>query len=82
MHIVNTPDIKNARFPLGQVVITETASGVLDSPAVSEGLRRHATGDWGDISPEDACKNEVALKEGSRLTGHRPGLGFAPPRLR
>jgi hypothetical protein len=67
MHTVNTPDINNAKFPLGEVTITETASGVLDSPAVSEGLRRHASGDWGDIPPEDAASSDLALTDGSRL---------------
>lgn len=59
--------IDKPKFPLGQAVITATAAGILDSVAVTEGLRRHAKGDWGDICPEDAALNELALKDGSRL---------------
>ena len=59
--------MKKSKFPLGQVVITSTAAGILDSPAVNEGLQRHARGDWGDIDPEDCCQNEVSLKDGARL---------------
>lgn len=67
MHIVNITAIEKTKFPLGQVFITTNAAGVLDSPAVSEGLRRHASGDWGDICPEDATLNDIALKEGGRV---------------
>jgi hypothetical protein len=56
-----------SRFPLGQVVITANAAQHLDTIAVREALRRHAAGDWGDLPPEDACENEVSLKEGFRL---------------
>jgi hypothetical protein len=59
MHIGNITAIEKAKFPLGQVVITATAAGILDTPAVSDGLRRHATGDWGDICPEDASRTEA-----------------------
>lgn len=55
------------KFPLGQVVITANAVHQLDTIAVHEALRRHAAGDWGDISPNDACENELSLREGFRL---------------
>jgi hypothetical protein len=55
------------KFPLGQVVITTTASQQLSPVAIHEALRRHAAGDWGDICPEDAHENDQALKEGFRL---------------
>ena len=59
--------ISQPKFPLGQVVITANASQHLTTVAVNDALRRHAAGDWGDICPEDACENEVSLKEGHRL---------------
>ena len=34
---------------------------------VSPYVRRHAWGDWGDVSPDDAQANERALEEGSRV---------------
>ena len=30
-------------------------------------LRRHISGDWGDLSADDVCENELYLKEGFRL---------------
>jgi hypothetical protein len=56
--------ILHTKFPLGQVVITANAQARLDSCAVHEGLRRHAAGDWGDISPHDAAENDAALLQG------------------
>jgi hypothetical protein len=54
---------------LGQVVATP---GALHAFAAIEEeylpyLLRHARGDWGTVSPEDAEANEEALQEGSRL---------------
>ena len=59
--------ITAVKFPLGQIVITSNANAQLDPAAVSEALRRHAAGDWGDICPDDAEANADALKEGDRL---------------
>ena len=59
--------IPKSKFPLGQVVITANAQAQLDSVAVSEGLSRHASGDWGSVGKEDAAENELSLKEGFRL---------------
>lgn len=55
------------KFSLGTAVFTR---GVIDSLPAEEtnaALRRHAQGDWGDCSPEDAAANEEALKLGLRL---------------
>lgn len=64
LQIVN---LKAGKFPLGRMVITANAASQLDTVAVHEGLRRHASGDWGEICPEDASLNEGALKDGGRL---------------
>jgi hypothetical protein len=69
-HQLNEPIMTNSpqpKFKLGQVVITGNAAQQLDTIAVHEALRRHAAGDWGDICPDDACENELSLKEGFRL---------------
>jgi hypothetical protein len=55
------------RFQLGQIALTANAAGRLDTIAVHEGLRRHASGDWGDLCPEDAALNDQALIHGGRL---------------
>lgn len=56
-----------ARFPLGRVVATRTALGVLDADDIHQCIARHASGDWGDLCPEDRAANEAALCDGSRL---------------
>ena len=59
----------NARFPLGRVVATPGALAALDSSGESPGplLLRHATGDWGDVPPEDAFENDRAVQQGCRI---------------
>jgi hypothetical protein len=54
-------------FPLGQTVITANASLRLLTEEVLAALRRHASGDWGDLCPEDTLANDTALREGGRL---------------
>ena len=56
-------------FQLGQVVATPAALSLLEklerTPA--EFLRRHHSGDWGDLCEEDRETNEAALKHGDRI---------------
>jgi hypothetical protein len=56
-----------ARFPLGQVAITANASLRLATEEVLTALRRHASGDWGDLCPEDMMANDSSLQQGGRL---------------
>ena len=56
-----------ARFTLGQVAITANASLRLSTEEVLTALARHASGDWGDLCPEDARANTHALDQGGRL---------------
>lgn len=56
-----------ARFPLGQLVITSNASLRLSTEEVLTALRRHASGDWGDLCPEDTLANDEALEHGGRM---------------
>lgn len=55
------------RFPLGQLVTTSNASLRLATEEVLTALRRHASGDWGDLCPEDKLANDTALQHGGRL---------------
>lgn len=57
----------SARFPLGQVVITKAASLLLQPEDALTLLRRHQSGDWGDVCAEDARANEDALERGGRI---------------
>ena len=58
-----------ARFALGQTFITPGAQEVLESSGETaiQFLRRHVSGDWGEVSEEDAQENELSLREGFRL---------------
>ena len=56
-----------SKFPLGQLVATANAAAQLSNEAVSEGLRRHAAGDWGELDDGDRAENENALTAGNRL---------------
>jgi hypothetical protein len=55
------------RFPLGEVAVTANASVRLTTEEVLAALHRHASGDWGDLCPEDALMNDEALHHGGRL---------------
>ena len=59
--------IRAARFPLGQLAITPNASLRLSTEELLTGLSRHASGDWGDLYPEDMLANYTALAQGGRL---------------
>ncbi len=57
------------RFPLGRVVATPAALSLLGENALEASgiLDRHASGDWGDVPPEDARENELSVREGYRI---------------
>ena len=58
------------KFWLGQFSVTEQASQVLDLEDVLICLKRHHTGDWGDLCDEDKQANEGALIHGDRILSH------------
>jgi hypothetical protein len=53
-----------ARLALGNVVATP---GALAGQGALEFIRRHVTGDWGDLSAEDKAENELSVREGFRI---------------
>ena len=57
------------RFALGRTFITPGAEEALQiaGQTAIEFLRRHMSGDWGELSDEDVKENEFSLKEGLRL---------------
>jgi hypothetical protein len=60
------------RFPLGQIVMTATVANIIADDtgfaAFSAAcMKRHMTGDWGEMSQEDIDRNNEALVHGSRL---------------
>lgn len=56
-------------FSLGQLVATPGALRTLEEFGVTplSLIRRHVTGDWGDLCPEDQRANTVAIEDGSRV---------------
>jgi hypothetical protein len=66
--------VRMQRFELGQLVATPGALEVLGKLEVSpsELLERHASGDWGAVSVEDARENELSVSEGFRIVSSYP----------
>lgn len=56
-------------FSLGQVVATPAALELLAEHAVEPValLSRHVSGDWGQLSSDDACANDDAVRHGDRV---------------
>lgn len=54
-------------FKLGILLITPQAQAELDPSDQLTGVRRHASGDWGELSDEDRQENQLSLQEGFRL---------------
>ena len=60
-------------FPLGAVVMTANFSSRLGDLGEDVGtlagvaLRKHQSGDWGELAPSDARQNDEAVKSGERI---------------
>ncbi|MFA5376715.1 MAG: hypothetical protein WC455_13285 [Dehalococcoidia bacterium] len=64
--------VKTPSFPLGQIVMTATVANIIADDAgfaafSAAAMKRHMTGDWGDLGAEDIDRNNQALVHGSRL---------------
>lgn len=58
-----------ARFPLGVTLATPGIQALIEAGKIVpfELLRRHQSGDWGDVGLADRESNEFALRDGGRL---------------
>jgi hypothetical protein len=58
-----------SRFPLGETYITPGAEEALMIAGQTgiEFLRRHMSGDFGELSDDDVSENELSLREGFRV---------------
>lgn len=56
-------------FSLGQIVSTPGALSALggEGTGADELLKRHVTGDWGDLSEGDKRENDLSVTEGFRI---------------
>lgn len=57
----------HGRFELGLVVATPGALELLPRMDLDGLLRRHHSGDWGDLGASDRKANDYALEHGERL---------------
>ena len=57
------------RFPAGQIVATPGALAALEEAGEIPGifLKRHLTGDWGEVDDHDRRENELSAVQGFRL---------------
>jgi len=62
-------DRVNRNFTLGRVYATPGVLEVLsqEGEAPAEFLDRHARGDWGCVTSDDARRNDQAVADGSRI---------------
>ncbi len=61
-------------FPLGRVMMTTNLQGKVQEAnpehweeELQELIRRHASGDWGDLDEEDKQENNLSLERGFRI---------------
>jgi hypothetical protein len=59
----------SALFSLGSVVISRNCLAYVQEMGIDIFgiLTRHASGDWGDVDPEDRAANEVAIFTPARI---------------
>ncbi len=75
MQITNMSPAIASRFQLGRTVATPGALRLLERAGIPyiALIRRHVTGDWGDVSGEDAQLNDFAAAGGgSRILSSYP----------
>lgn len=58
---------EKVKFQPGTVVATLGATMVATHEQLATLVRRHVSGDWGEVCDEDKKANEWALKHGARL---------------
>lgn len=60
---------RSAKFPLGQIVATPGALGLLQETGFSAAalISRHVHGSWGDLCEEDRAENEFAVTRRLRI---------------
>jgi len=59
--------VLEGKFPAGQLVITPGALEAVPCEDFARALRRHVSGDWGEVCPEDREENDRSVNEGHRL---------------
>ena len=65
-------------FRMGQMLVTANAQSTLTAEEIASGISRHSQKDWGDVPPEDAKSNDLALTKGGRIVS---AYGQGPSRF-
>ena len=55
------------KFPMGRLVATPNALSQIAQDDITSALRRHLSGDWGELDSQDRDANDQALIHGTRL---------------
>ena len=63
----NIIQIDDFKFSLGQLVATTNAAAQIPSDEMAKAIKRHVSGDWGDLCDEDVATNEYGLRNRGRL---------------
>ena len=59
---------------MGEIVATANAHRQISREAITAGIIRHVSGDWGEVCTSDAKLNNAALRHGDRvLSVYRDG---------
>jgi len=56
-----------AKFELGEIFATPEVLQVVPEEERLDALRRHASGDWGEVDEADKLANDNALQTGERI---------------
>lgn len=59
--------MQKAKFNVGSLRITPRVMWAVSLEELEAMVDRHSSGDWGDVTPDDAEANEAALVDGTRL---------------
>ena len=62
-----TDSIYLAKVPIGRVLVSPLAHGVLTLDDIVTALVRHMDGDWGDVSEAAWQSNDQSLEFGARI---------------
>jgi hypothetical protein len=62
-----TEQMRPAKFGIGHIVATPNALAHMNRDDILQGLKRHQSGDWGDVDEHDRSPNDQSLVDGTRL---------------
>jgi len=57
----------NAVLRLGRIVATANATEQLSNEDILMALKRHQSGDWGEVDEPDRQENELSMQNGRRV---------------